>query len=340
MCRFTATARFALCLAVVLVTGACSSAQNEPAATIGHVSTTLPPPPPTAPLTGAPPAPGVSLTRRPVAIKVDNAPRAQPQAGLDAADLVYEEVVEGGLTRFMAVFQSQDADPVGPVRSVRPVDIDLARWLVDPVLVFSGGAGVVIEDVERSGLTWFDENDTAVLWEDPARRAPHDLVTSTGAVYAALGGAVEGPPPDLATFDETAPPGSPASAATIPFSETEEVTWHQVPATGRWVRLRDGAPQILVSGAPLEVDNLVVQSVRFVPTGIFDAAGNPSPAWEVVGSGRLFVVRDGVVVEGSWSRPTPSEPTRLLDAAGTPIPLRPGRTWWSLLPDDRVPAFA
>lgn len=340
MRRFTAAARLALWTSAVLVTAACSGAHSEPAATIAHVSTTLPPPPPVAPLTGAPPAAGVSLTRRSVAIKVDNAPRAQPHAGLDAADVVYEEVVEGGLTRFMAVFQSQDADPIGPVRSVRPVDIDLARWLVDPVLVFSGGAGVVIEDVQRSGLTWFDESNTSVLWEDTGRRAPHDLLTSTGAVYAALGGAVDGPPPHLATFDEAPPPGSPVSAVTIPFSETEEVAWQRVPETGRWVRLRDGSPQILVSGAPLEADNLVVQSVRFVPTGIVDAAGNPSPAWEVVGSGRLFVVRDGVAVEGSWARTNASEPTRLLDSAGQPIPLRPGRTWWSLLPDDRVPAFA
>lgn len=319
---------------LVAAVGACANGTDKPASTIAKVSTTLPPPPPSAPLTGLPGGPGVDLERRPLAVKIDNSPGAQPQAGLDHADLVYEEVVEGGMTRFMAVFQSEDADPIGPVRSVRPVDIDLARWLADPVLVFSGGAGVVIEEVRRSGLTWLDE-DSGVLRDDPDRRAPHDLLTATPAIYAALAGAVQGPPPDMAGFDEAPPAGVTAGQVTIAFSDTETVAWTRVADSGRWVRLRNGSPQTLVGGAPVEVANLVVQTVRMVPTGIVDVAGNPTPGWEVVGSGRVVVVRDGVALEGTWSRDNASVPIRLTDATGADISLRPGETWWSLLPEGR-----
>ena len=128
-------------------------------------------PPPTCPLTGTP-APHGEVPHRPVlAVKVENTPDAYPLAGLQSADVVYEELVEGGITRFMALYQCGDAKQVGPVRSARTTDPKvLIQYDPHSVIAYSGGQLAVVNAVERSGLISYDENSGGnAFWRDDAR---------------------------------------------------------------------------------------------------------------------------------------------------------------------------
>ena len=148
-----------------------------------HTST---PPPPTCPLTGKP-APGGRVPRRPVlAVKVENTPDAYPLAGLQTADVVYEELVEGGITRFMALYQCKDAKKVGPVRSARTTDPKvLVQYDPHAVIAYSGGQLAVVHAVERSGLVSFDEDSGGdAFWRDSARYEPHNLFVNTAKLRA------------------------------------------------------------------------------------------------------------------------------------------------------------
>ena len=161
-----------LAVALMAATAACGGGKK---AATGR-PTTLPPAtttttlPPQALLTGLPQTDPAKLTRPAVTVKIDNAAAARPQSGLDSADLVYEEVTEG-ITRFVVVFQSTDADPIGPVRSVRPAD----PLIVSPLgglLGFSGGQASIVQLVRNADIQFVDENATDVLYRRPGRRAP------------------------------------------------------------------------------------------------------------------------------------------------------------------------
>ena len=124
---------------------------------------------------------------RPVlAVKVENTPDAQPLSGLQDADIIYEEVVEGGITRFVSLFQCDEADRIGPVRSVRTTDPKiLAPFSEHPLLAFSGGSNGVRNIVEAAGMTTMDEESAPkAFMRDEERVAPHNLYTSTKPLWA------------------------------------------------------------------------------------------------------------------------------------------------------------
>ena len=146
-------------------------------------------PPPTCPLTGKP-APGGKVPQRPVlAVKVENTPDAYPLAGLQSADVVYEELVEGGITRFMALYQCKDAKKVGPVRSARTTDPKvLIQYDPHAVIAYSGGQLAVVNDVKRSGLVSFDESTGGdAFWRDDTRYEPHNLFLNTAKLRCEVG---------------------------------------------------------------------------------------------------------------------------------------------------------
>ncbi|HSL57842.1 MAG TPA: DUF3048 domain-containing protein, partial [Acidimicrobiales bacterium] len=153
-------------------------------------STTAPPtttttePGPAAPLTGLPVDDEAVLARPALVLKIDNAPEARPQAGINQADVVYEELVEG-ISRLAAVFHSTDADPVGPVRSARQSDIDIVAGLNRPMFGFSGANTGVLRAVRNAGNTIDASWDALpdLYARDRSRRAPHNLFTNTSQIY-------------------------------------------------------------------------------------------------------------------------------------------------------------
>src|SRR5580693_3398454 len=158
--RHPALALLALAGLSGLMLSACSAApaavkKADPPTTTS--TTAKPAAPPACPLTGLPVPGGAAVPARPaLAVKVDNYPTARPQSGLDKADVIYEEPVEGGITRYAAVFQCQDAASVGPVRSARNIDIGILGQLGTPLLVHVGGINPVLANIEASPIINLD----------------------------------------------------------------------------------------------------------------------------------------------------------------------------------------
>ena len=275
---------------------------------------------------------------RPVlAVKVENTRDAYPLAGLERADVIYEEPVEGGITRFAALFQCRDAGRVGPVRSARTTDPKILLQLSDqPILAFSGAHPKVTAALEEAGLLQLTETSGNVAYErDDARSAPHNLFVATRPLFnlATKAGVDGSAPPALFRFDEDVPaPSKGRSSATISFSSSNVVEWSW--DGGRWVRQLDGAPMLTEGGVEIAVDNVVIQEVVVTDSDILDVTGFPSPEVELLGEGRAWVLRDGRLVVGRWRRDSLGEVTVFETRAGEEIALAPGTTFVELMPKD------
>ena len=295
-----------------------------------------PKPPPTCPLTGKP-APGGMVPRRPVlAVKVENTPDAYPLAGLQSADVVYEELVEGGITRFMALYQCKDAKKVGPVRSARTTDPKvLVQYDPHAVIAYSGGQLAVVNDVERSGLVSFDESTGGdAFWRDDTRYEPHNLFLNTAKLRSksAKQTAGEGPPRRVFPFD-AAPPtaGKHVSQVSMAFSSSVTATWSWDKGAGRWQRMYQDAPMTLDTGTPITAANVIIQQVVVTEGDLVDVLGYHSPEVTLSGSGKAWILRNGVMIAGTWTRPVMGAVTKFETKTGEIIPLAPGNTWVELV---------
>jgi hypothetical protein len=281
-------------------------------------------------------APSEEVAARPaVVVKVENAPESRPQAGLDQADVVYEVEAEGGITRYMVVLQCRDSDRIGPVRSARPVDEDLLRQLNEPLFAYAGGVASVTDQLEPLvvDLNYVDASDAYT--EDPARVAPHQFFTSTGALYDAAG-KKGGEPESAFAFDDELERDGTKKAKTIHvgFSPVADVFWTYKRQDNEYVRAHGTEPHTLEDGSQVSATNVVVMMVKRLPTNIVDPAGNPVPSFDIEGSGKAFVFRGGRAISGRWERDSKNDITTFLDRDGEEIPLLPGRTWVTLFPTD------
>ena len=289
-------------------------------------------------LTGRRAPSGQAPDRPALAIKVENLPEARPQAGLDKADIVYEEPVEGGITRFIVIFYCQGAKRVGPVRSARLTDPPiLLQFGKETLFGYAGGAGKTLAAIKQSGLHDLRYNipvAESAFVRDPNRTAPHNLYTSTAALYKAAH--VKGSPP-RPVFHYGSHLFRKAKAVTtihLDFSSSSDVFWRYKADKKEYLRFHGSVPHTLEGGVQVSATNVVVMLVSLRDTGIVDAAGNPSPEVESVGEGRAFVFRDGKMIEGRWMRRSRNGVIKLVDPKNKPIQLARGRTWVELLPKD------
>jgi len=291
------------------------------------------------PLTGEEAANPDLAGRTALAVKIENSPESRPQAGLNEADVVYEEPVEGGITRFIAIYHCQAAERLGPIRSARFVDPVIVSQYGPAVFAYSGGVPQVIDDVASAGLqdVGYDTHpDSYVL--DPNRSAPHNVYGSSRILLRA--GSDRGSPPEAVFEYDEEPPARQGSKRGrelhLEFSSSSNVFWRYQRNQDRYVRFHDDTPHTAEDGQQVSAANVVVMEVRLQDTGIVDAAGNPSPEVIAVGTGRVSVLRNGRVIEGEWRRGSEGDLTELVDASGDVIPLAPGRTWVELYPNDLV----
>jgi hypothetical protein len=281
------------------------------------------------PLTGMPAVNAANAARQAITVKIDNNAQARPQAGLDRADVIYEEFTEG-ITRFVVVFQSSDAAQVGPVRSVRPGDPNIVKPL-GGTLAFSGGSPAVLDVVRAAGIPQITENDKDTLKRRSGRKAPHNLYTDTAALYKKTGAGT--PPPVFAPF---LAPGSPPTAAgatpatRISLSPAPGVSaaYQWDAAAGVWKRSTDGAPHMLEGGAQIAPRNVIVQ---YTPYANFPADQKVKYP-QVVGSGDAVVFIGGQQMKAKWSKASATAVTTFTDTAGKPLALAPGQTWVHLQP--------
>jgi hypothetical protein len=290
------------------------------------------------PLTGLPAKHGEDVKRAALAIKIDNVSDALPQAGVNNADIVVEELVEGGLTRLMAIYQCQKAPEVGPIRSARITDADLLALLHGSVLGYSGANPKdmpPIREHSESALISYDAQPQ-YFHLDSARPAPHDVFASTTTLLDA-GLKVRSklnPPPSLFTYGAIDPTARRAHSIYLAWpAASAQWTW----SGNSWLRTQDGAADNLVDGQQISATNVVVLNVAIQDTGIKDILGNESPLDVTIGSNPAWVLRDGKMIRGHWSRHSIGSPISLTDASGKPIALAPGRTWIELLPTPTKP---
>ena len=289
---------------------------------------------PFAPLTGLRLPDQARLARPALTIKVDNSPAARPQSGLEAADVVYEEIVEGGVTRFLAVFHSTDADLVGPVRSVRPSDPDIIAPFRG-LFGYSGGIPPFIEALRRTpgitdvGVDVLDEGPDKAYSRRPGKAAPNNLYTSTAKLYAAAPAGAGQPPDRFAEFRGEGEPftaaGATAGTTLTATVGTTAVTFNYDAASNTYRRAGLAEGSTVVAPA-----NVIVQFTPYQQTGERDQSDTPVERAVTVGSGDALIVSGGMAVQARWSKSSAGAYTTYTDSAGAPIRLAPGRTWVEL----------
>lgn len=298
---------------------------------------------PRSPFTGVRVDPAV-LARPLLAVKVENSENARPQSGLESADIVFEELVEGGITRFMALFHSELPDEVGPVRSARPVDADLLSGFGPSGFAYSGARAEVQELLAATPSVRVVEGVNG-FFRDDVRRAPHNLYLDAGEVLDVVTARGARPLVDIGwSFQEEVPAGGltcPASAAScadpgasivIEMSAAFRSGWTYDPTAGVYRRDQNGRSFATTGRDEIGAANVVVLATRhYVGASGYDetdATTSGAPA---------LVLRDGRRFAARWEKPTASDPLRILTPAGEAFPLRPGPTWVHLPPAARMP---
>ena len=292
-------------------------------------------PKPTCPLTGLP-APGGSVPQRPaMAVKIDNYPAGRPQSGLDKADIVFEEPVEGGITRYAAVFQCQDAALIGPVRSARNIDIGILGQLGNPLLAHVGGIDPVLANIDASPIVNVDIGDSNSLMIHPPGKVPPDAdYTSTAIVYGTHP-TMTTPPQPLFTYS-TDPPagGTPVSSVNIDFSGTSNVTWKWNTATNTFLRYYNGTtPDMLADNVQNAAANVVVQYVQIsYGPWLENSEGGLEVQADLYpnASGTAAIFRNGMAIPATWHRSTLGSPRSSSTRSACRSrcsPARPGSSW-------------
>lgn len=310
----------------------------------GDEERTETPPPSTSepailPLLGSP---GRVPEQAALAVKIDNTERGRPPAGLTQADVVFEEMVEGGLTRLLAVYQSQDADTVGPVRSARSSDLPILAELGRPLFAWSGAnptfaAAVRAADIVDVGLA--AAPDAYRRADD--RRAPYNLFAAPERLREA--GAHDAasaiPPPALFSYrDAGAPLSGPGAAPAGGFRTTgagpisTRIEWSWNPGPAGWERSQNGTPHVDSDGEQVSAANVIIRFTPYGDSGVRDSTGAVVPEALSVGEGDAWLLSGGQAQRGRWHKPAADAPTTYTDSAGAPLRLAPGPTWVEVLP--------
>jgi hypothetical protein len=350
--RRVVTASLLVVLALAL--GACTS--SVPGSAIGDpVAKPTPSPTPTPeptpepdlwPLTGVV-VEGEGADRPALSVKIENSAPARPQSGLEEADIVWEEMVEGGITRFNAAYHSTVPEVLGPIRSVRPMDAAISGPL-GGLLVFSGGVAPYIQAARDAGLQVLSEDGSDPgFYRISARRAPHNLYGNGADFLAAADDAHRAPPAqqfsyaDDAASASAALTGQPTAGIDVRFPSTNPGwTWQADGDAGRgwglgvWARDEAGVPQRAADGDAIVATNVVVLRVEVVLTEVRDAGGNRVPETILQGGGAAHVGTGGKAIEATWSKAGEREPLVLKGKDGKPVELAPGSTWVELVPTD------
>ncbi|GAB2614256.1 DUF3048 domain-containing protein [Pseudactinotalea suaedae] len=284
----------------------------------------------TWPLTGVPTD---EVAARPaMSVKIENSAAARPQTGLGAADVVWEEMVEGGITRFNAVFHSQVPEVLGPIRSLRPMDAAISAPF-GGLFVFSGGQARFVSQVADTGLTMLShDGGDAGFYRTSDRRAPHNVYGDTEAFLAA--GAGQSAPPPQFQFGRTAEnasalTGTPVSTIAVNFpAASPGWSWDGEV----WNRSEDGRAATTADGGQITAVNVVVLRVQVRNSGARDPGGNPVPETILTGTGEATVFAGGHQLEATWSKEEVGSVMTLTTADGEPVLLAPGNVWVELVP--------
>ena len=295
-----------------------------------------PEPVPTSPLSGLP----QPTSEQVLVVKLDNTRNAQPHAGLHAADIVYIEEVEYGITRLAAVFATTVPERIGPVRSARITDLDLLEQYGSPAFSFSGVQRKMWPLIASSPLIDISPNKAASAYQrDFSRRAPYNyFLDGPRGLEAAPDASLER---DIGfTFDSTPPTGGSVGLSA-------RVEWPAASAEFRYDQA-SRLYRVQLNGIPAEAEEhsdgqraatVVIQYVEQNPSQFFDKGGGNTPHAETIGEGKAVVLRDGLRYKARWSRPDAQSGTVFITEEGEQLTFKPGQQWVVLADATRPATF-
>lgn len=290
--------------------------------------------PETCPLSGVEPKEEALLDRPAVAVKVENAAIAYPLSGLEDAEVVFEELVEGGVTRFMAVYHCTDTEKAGPVRSARVVDPAIMDSITK-ILAYSGQNRPVLRALEEAEVVRLDENAAnggLYRVEREGISMEHTLYAKTKSLRKLGAKEFDDAPPDSFEFGDLPDGTKPAKAINVNFNPVNTIRYEW--SDDGWLRFEADEPFMTEEGDQLIVDNVLIEEHQvLLSEKIVDSAGNPSlEIADEVGTGRAFLFRDGRMIKGKWTREEVGDPVTFETKGGDAFVFAPGSIWIELLP--------
>lgn len=299
-----------------------------------------------SPLTGKelPPELWLNRPKRVLAFKIDNNINARPQSGLQEADSVYEILVEGGMTRFLALFLDNTSKYLGPIRSARPTDPSVIRPY-DATLVVSGATDGLIPSIRDLGVPVLEEVNSPAMFRIGSRKAPHNLYADTELVRAVVDSKgykflQPGPNPIYPFgFDQTNWESG-ANKITIKYSEFTTVIWKK--DGEKYSRFiidayssdKDAVAHNFISQDGNYSDILSTETIVVIQGALYKDKATTLPSILTVGIGDLFVFNNGKYTQGTWRRTDITEPFEFYDINQNPIEVPPSSQWIHIFPNE------
>lgn len=276
-----------------------------------------------------------------LAVKIDDTNMAHPQIGLEDADVVYIEQVEGGLTRLAAIFSSVIPSRIGPVRSARISDIDILSQYGRVAFAYSGAQRKLLPVIEAANLEDLgaQHESSKIYTTDAMRVQPYAMVLRADLLMRKIVEeklAVDKAKSVGFTFGDLPKGGSPIQKVVINWpAATYSADWS--PEESRWLLSHNNKLNLSDSGLVLGPTTLVIQMVEISPSEYGDKFGGVTPLSKTVGSGKAYVLRDGEIFETTWNRAFPDSGTTFTLSDGSAMNFAPGQVWIALT--DREPEF-
>jgi hypothetical protein len=293
------------------------------------------------PLTGVAVPVGTAGLKTPsIASKIDNHSAARPQIGLQYTDLVYEELVEGGLTRYVAVWQSHIPELYGPVRSIRGMDPDIISPMKG-IVTYSGGQAVFVAGMHATpvvNVVHGGAGTADVFYRTTTKIAPHNVIAKAPVLLKEFGKKLA---PPARQFQYGSKPttssawldGKKVDSITATFSNASVRSWKYNPSLHVWMRSQNGTKDVDDKGHQLRATNVVV--LRVTTTTV-----SHTPKTILAGSkGEAWVSTEHRTVHGTWSKNKMTSKIVLRTDDGEPMTLAPGNTWFELVPSSGSVSF-
>lgn len=293
------------------------------------------------------------LARRPIAVKISNSPAkyVRPQSGLSQADLVFEHITEGPITRFTAILYGQTPPNLGPIRSARLIDLELPA-MYDAALAFSGSSIGVSRKLFSSDFRprILRSNEPGYYRTGEDKPYEHTLYAHPAEFWDALEEKGENRPPQFGTtmaFSSLPPEGGQvASEITVRYQDWTKIEWRYNPDTGQYDRWADGEPHLDANtGEQINVANIIlVYAAHLLDRSICEFQSEDQClafSTEIIlwGQGDATLLRDGRKYEVKWVRENRGDMLTLADEEGRAVPMQIGHTWFQIIPtyyDDPV----
>jgi hypothetical protein len=276
-----------------------------------------------------------------LAVKIDDSAAARPQAGLEDADIIYIEQVEGGLTRLAAIFSSKIPEVIGPVRSARISDLEILEQFGRVAFAYSGAQSKLLPVIAAANLENLGaQRQSPVIYStDPLRRSPTAMMLQAQKLMANVAeaqlpvaisksvGWSFGDRPDTGTAITSGKVSWPATSYEVNWSTTEK----------RWLLSQKGVANVSAAGVHLGPTTFVIQLISITDSIYRDKVGGVTPFSETIGTGKGFILRNGRAIDATWSRPTGDQGTTWKTLDGEEIKFAPGQIWIALT--DKEPVF-